>query len=56
MNNQNIDELLINIFCYLDYDLNNKYEIILRLINDYLNPIYNQSKIKYNLKLVLILL
>tara|TARA_B100001094_G_scaffold332946_1_gene407472 strand:- start:2719 stop:3192 length:474 start_codon:yes stop_codon:yes gene_type:complete len=46
MNNQNIDELLINIFCYLDYDLNNKYEIILRLINDYLNPIYNQSKIK----------
>lgn len=46
MNNKNIDELFINIFCCLDYDVINKYETIFKIIDDYLNPIYSQSKIK----------
>tara|TARA_Y100001978_G_C23638637_1_gene407173 strand:+ start:122 stop:346 length:225 start_codon:yes stop_codon:yes gene_type:complete len=42
-----MDELLINIFCCLDYEIINKYETIIQLIDEYLKPIYSkQSKIE----------
>jgi len=42
-----MDELLINIFWCLDYEIINKYETIVQLIDEYLKPIYSkQSKIE----------
>lgn len=40
-----MEQLLINIFCCLDYDVIDKYKTILQLINNYLQPIYSNSKI-----------
>jgi hypothetical protein len=43
----NCDDMLINIYCIIDYDLPNKYNTILEIINKYLEKNLNINSLQY---------